>query len=442
MSNSTVAAIDPTGVKLGPLWLVPGVSKTNVWAFFFAAFCSVSLVSFVSAGQPYLFQEVVKVASEDQGRISSYLALVQECVAILLIAPFGALADKLGRRPIYAFGFLMLGIGYILYPLAGSVEMLFAYRFFIATGAAAVTAMLATVQADYPQERSRGLMVGFGGIFIGIGVVSITRAASMLPGMFTARGDTPMQAGIDTFQYVGFFCILVAIILQLGLKRGGMGKTEETRPFMERLKAGFAAAKNPRIRLAFASSFISRGDLVVIGLFFNLLMFQAGIADGLSSADAAKQGLFLFVMVQVAALFWSPVIGILSDKFNRLGVVMFAFGMAMLGYFVFAANADPLNPLIIPICLLLGIGEVSAILASQALIGQDAKLEDRGSIIGVFGACGAVGIIFATTLGGQIYDLVSPAAPFVMMGVLNAILFVWALIVWLGERKMKPALAG
>jgi MFS family permease len=440
--TSRAAAFDPTGKKLGPLWLVPGVSKVNAWSFFFAAFCSVSLVSFVSAGQAYLFQEVVKVATEDQGRISSYLALLQECIAILLIAPFGALADKLGRRPIYAFGFLMLGIGYILYPLATSIEMLFVYRLFIAVGASAVTAMLATVQADYPQERSRGLMVGFAGVFIGIGVVSVTRAASILPSFFTARGDTPAEAGIDMFQVVGAFSILVAIVLQLGLKCGQLGKVEETRPFLVRLKAGFAAAKNPRIRLAFASSFISRGDLVVIGLFFNLLMVQAGIADGLDSAEAFKQAVFLFVMVQVAALFWSPIIGILSDRFNRLGVVMFAFGMAMLGYMVFAANADPLNPLIIPICLLLGIGEVSAILASQALIGQDAKIEDRGSIIGVFGACGAVGIIFATTLGGQIFDLVSPAAPFVMMGVLNAILFVWALSVWIGERRQPAAAPG
>lgn len=436
------AAIDPNGKKLGPIWLVPGVTKTNVWSFFFAAFCSVSLVSFVSAGQPYLFQEVVKVAGEDQGRISSYLALVQEIVAILLIAPIGAIADKIGRRPIYAFGFLMLGIGYVLYPLATSVEMLFVYRIFVATGASAITAMLATVQADYPQERSRGIMVGITGIFIGIGVVSVTRVASILPGIFTRAGDTPMQAGIDTFQYVGFFCILVAVLLQFGLSASRLGKAEETRSFGERLRSGFAAAKNPRIRLAFASSFISRGDLVVIGLFFNLLMFQAGIADGLESAEATRQGLFLFIVVQVAALFWSPVIGILSDKYNRLGVVMFSFGMAMIGYLVFAANADPLNPLIIPICLLLGIGEVSAILASQALIGQDAKIEDRGSVIGVFGACGAVGIIFATTLGGQIYDLISPAAPFVMMGALNAILFVWALMVWLAERKQPVAAAG
>lgn len=436
------AAIDPNGRKLGPIWLVPGVSKGNTWSFFFAAFCTVSLVAFVSAGQPYLFQEVVKVASEDQGRISSYLALVQEIVAILLIAPIGAIADKIGRRPIYAFGFLMLGIGYILYPLATTVEMLFVYRIFVATGASAVTAMLATIQADYPQERSRGIMVGITGIFIGLGVVSVTRVASILPGVFTAAGDTPMQAGIDTFQYVGGFCILVAILLQFGLNGGRLGKAEETRSFMERLRAGFAAAKNPRIRLAFASSFISRGDLVVIGLFFNLLMFQAGIADGLESAEATRQGLFLFIIVQVAALFWSPVIGILSDKFNRLGVVMFSFGMAMIGYLVFAANADPLHPLIIPICLLLGVGEVSAILASQALIGQDAKLEDRGSVIGVFGACGAVGIIFATSFGGQIYDLISPAAPFVMMGVLNAILFLWALIVWLGERKQEAIAAG
>ena len=38
-----------------------------------------------------------------------------------LVAPFGALADKIGRRSVYAFGFLWLAAGFLLYPARAHV---------------------------------------------------------------------------------------------------------------------------------------------------------------------------------------------------------------------------------------------------------------------------------------------------------------------------------
>jgi MFS family permease len=90
---------------------------------------------------------------------------------------------------------------------------------------------------------------------------------------------------------------------------------------------------------------------------------------------------------------------------------------------------DPLGGWIYPASVLLGIGQMSAITASQTLIGQEAPAESRGSVIGMFSFFGAAGVMFITSVGGRIFDAIGPAAPFVLIGSINALLFVAAIVV-------------
>ncbi len=78
--------------------------------------------------------------------------------------------------------------------------------------------------------------------------------------------------------------------------------------------------------------------------------------------------------------------------------------------------------------VLLGIGQMSAILASQVLVGQEAPAEVRGSVLGVNGVFGAIGILFVSLVGGWLFDAWTPAAPFLLMAVANGALCLWALL--------------
>jgi MFS family permease len=72
---------------------------------------------------------------------------------------------------------------------------------------------------------------------------------------------------------------------------------------------------------------------------------------------------------------------------------------------------------------------MSAITASQTLIGQEAPAEHRGSIIGMFSFFGAAGVMFVTSVGGRIFDAIDPSAPFVLVGAINILLFIAAILV-------------
>jgi MFS family permease len=79
--------------------------------------------------------------------------------------------------------------------------------------------------------------------------------------------------------------------------------------------------------------------------------------------------------------------------------------------------------------VLLAIGQGSAIIASVTLIGQEASAAERGTIIATNAWFGAIGILIATVVGGVLFDVIGPSAPFVMLGVFQAFVLVFALMV-------------
>jgi MFS family permease len=433
-----------TTQKLGPFYLTPGVTRGNALVFFFAALLSIGLFTFISTIQPYILTEHLGLPDAVQGRISGQLLLWQELVILVLVGPFGALSDRIGRRPVYMAGFFLIGIGYGLYPYASSVNELIIYRVIFAIGAAAVTAMLATVLADYPQERSRGKFVAVAYMLNGIGVLVFAILLARLPAWFAQFVPDARTAGQYSLLVVASIAIIAAVVLR-GL-RGGVTETTKTSDSMGSLMLqGLVAARNARIALAYGTAFVSRGDLAVVGTFLLLWAVQTGIAQGASAAEATVRAGILFATVQGAALLWAPIFGTLADKLDRVTTTIVAMALAGVGYGLMATTANPIGAAAIPLAIMLGIGQMSAILASQVLIGQEAPEARRGSVLGVYSFFGALGILFIAIVGGRLFDTWTPAAPFIVVAIGNFALAAWGLVVRMAgtapaiDAPIKPA---
>lgn len=431
-SRSAPVTAEPNreGLKVGPVWLEPGVSRLNVYTLLYASFFTIASSVFLSVSQPYIFLEILNLPVEVHGSISGRLVLYNEIVVLLLISPLGVLADKIGRRPIWAAGYLFLFIGYMLYPTAQSVEELTLYRMIFAVGVSCNTAMIATVQADYPQDPWRGRLIGVCGLLQGLGVVLVVFLGSRLPQIFADGGADAISAGRFAFWTFACICLVNAVVLRLGLRGGTpVSQREQDTPVIDKFRIGIAQARNPRIALAYVAAGVSRGDLTVVSTFFSLWLVQAGTANGLTTAEALAQGGMFFGVVQLVALLWAPCSGIIIDKFNRVTALCIAMGLAAVGYLSLGAISDPTQNIMYLAAIILGMGEVNAVLAAQGLIAQEAPKEHRGSIIGVFGFFGAAGILAAASAGGYLFDNWMPAGPFVLMGIANATLLVIALLV-------------
>lgn len=431
--------IDKTCHKFGPVWLSPGVTKGNTWSLLYGAFFTIGLLTFVGIGTPYVLTEILKAPTDTQGAISGNLVFWTEVVTLLLFGPVGLAADRIGRKSVYVVGFLTMGLGYALYPLAGSVFELTIYRIIYAIGVATSTGMLATIVTDYPQEASRGKLVAIVGAMNGLGVVFVNRVLGALPEQFVADGVDGVTAGEWVHWIVAAMCAVSALVLWFGLKEG-LPVVQEDKPKVWDMTKSAArqAVKNPRIALSYSAAFIARGDLVIIGTFLTLWGTTAGVNKGLSTAEATTNSTLAFVLAQSAALVWTMVIVFFIDRFNRTGFLAFCMALAAAGYLGMGFVTDPTSPDAVPFIILLGIGQISAFFGSQALVGQEAPIAERGAVVGGFNIMGAFGILFCSVLGGYLFDAVSPASTFVMVGALNTVVLAMAVIVRLTAPGRMP----
>jgi MFS family permease len=422
--------------KFGPIGTEAGVSTGNMWTLMYASFTSIGVVTGMAAMTPYILTVNLGIPEAEQGAALGTLALWQELALILAYGPLGILADKFGRRIIYVAGFATLALGYVLFPYATNMTELSAARLIYALGIGAVTGMLATVIADYGAEKDRGKLGAMTGFLNGLGVVVVTLFIGKLPALFVAAGASDIDAGRDTMLVAAAICAITAVVLRFGLKPGVPEKAQNNakKPIIALLKEGFGlAAKKPRIALSYASAFVARGDLAIVGLFAIAWGKQAALAAGMSNSEALSAGLVPFIVAQSVALVWPGVIAVPLDRMKRMNVLALCMGLGAIGYCAMMFVDDPLAKISLPLFALLGIGQISAFLGAQTVIAKEAPEEMRGSVIGAFNFCGAVGILVLSLIGGYMFDAFGPASVFVMVGILNGVIMLGAL--WLGRRE-------
>ncbi|MFQ5635457.1 MAG: MFS transporter, partial [Gammaproteobacteria bacterium] len=139
---------------------------------------------------------------------------------------------------------------------------------------------------------------------------------------------------------------------------------------------------------------------------------------------------------------WLVIRGSFRDRCNRVSGAIFCMSIAAIGYMAVLLVDDPLANSAIPYFILLGVGQISAFFGATTLISQEAPRLSRGAVVGAFNMCGAVGIFVASGLGGRLFDAVGPAAPFALIGFLNGIVVLLAVIVRIKSPGHIPARDG
>lgn len=331
--------------RLGPIWLTPGVTPLNTIALFFAGMMTLVFVTTQGLLHPYLLHEHLQMPTELQGDFTGNLTVLAEIVAIIVMLPAGLLSDRIGRRPIWATGFVILCISFVLIPYARTPGTLILFRLIAAVALSASLTMLASVIADYPQNPSRGKLISVNGVITGVGVVLIGALTfAQLPGYFAERGAAPIAAGINTYMVVAAAAALSALVTWLGLKGGRPAERRDRPPLRELLRTGIDAVRgNPRLGLTCAAYFVSRGDLLVFVMFFSLWIVAAGTDQGMSVADAQSTAGRLFGVSQLAMLLFIPVMGIIVDRFDRVTALAIAMAIATAGYLALGLVGDPFS---------------------------------------------------------------------------------------------------
>jgi MFS family permease len=432
-----MAPIAPPAVKFGGVELHSGVSRKNMVAFYFSAFATICLLSFANLVQPYLLTEVLNVPLDQQGSVTGTVIFWHEIVIILVIGLAGSLSDKVGRRLIFAGSFLFVAAGYILMIQSDSVLQLIFFRMFFAVGAAGATSMLSTVIADYTVDRDRGKANGIQGVMNGLGAMTAVFILLNLPEWFKRSGLEPIPAGLATYYLVAGLSALTAVLLWLGLKGRGIRHRNQPERFVELLREGVSAARDPGVLLGYGAAFVSRGDLAIVGTFLALWINKYGVTSGLDAAEALARASIIVGVSQLAAFLGAPLFGLLADRMNRASAVALTNVISGIGYISLFLIDDPFSGAMFAAVAVAGAGNIGTVIATQVLIQQQAPAHIRGSVIGFFGLCGAIGILVATKLGGWLFDNWLEAGPFVLFGLFSFALAGWAFAV---RKRVRPVI--
>jgi MFS family permease len=387
--------------------------------------------------QPGVFA-VLGIENAAQGDLAGKLGAVQELTFIALAGVFGVLSERFGRGLIYAGGLAVAALGYALFPHATGVGELFLFRFVFAVGGAALVAMLVTVIADYASDHHRGKANGLQGFVVVLGAF-IPFALSMVPRVLVEGGASQADALRAAYLAMAALGVVAAALAGLGIRGGSRGRPERV-PLLVTARRGLAAARDPEIALAYAAAFISRGDLAVTGAFMMLWASQTARGElGLDIAGAQGAAGGVMGITIVGALIGSVAMGLVADRVSRLTAVALSSALGACVYLGVTLLASPFAAAATPLLLAMGMAELGAFVASQALVGERAPADNRGAVVGLFGAAGAVGMLVGTVFGGKLYSHVGPTAPFALFGGLNLVVLGWALLVRrrlaTGERR-------
>lgn len=436
MSSSVSAGVSP-GYRLGPLEFATGMSGLNAWTYLYVCLAIMPVISFLSFSQPYVLTEIIGIPPERHGQVTGLLITMHEIVVLALVSFAGGLSDRVGRRPLYATGTLIAGAGFAIYGMASTVGDLYAGRFVYAIGLAFVGVMIAVTAADYPAESSRGKIAGVSGVLNGLGIGLATALFAALPTIFKAQGMSSADAGRYMLFVMAGLAALTAIIMQVGLKggtpSGGSARISLPRILQIGIRQGL---DNPRLLVCYAGSFISRADLTLVATFVSLWLQRVGRDEGLDGPAALAKAGLMFALIQGSALLWAPVAGALIDRFHRLACVVAALLLGAVGYTVLGLQDQPFSPVGYLGCVLVGMGQMSVILSVTGLLGQETPLDVRGSVIGLAGFCGSLGILITSLAGGYLFDYWRISGPIILVGAANLAAFVFALVVWL--RSGRP----
>ncbi|NJD03525.1 MAG: MFS transporter [Ruminiclostridium sp.] len=342
--------------------------------------------SIVNVALPTISSHLHSNLSVIQWVVTSYLLAISG-----LLPVFGRIADIIGRKKIYSYGFLIFTLGSVLCGLSQNIWFLVGMRVFQAVGASMLMANSAAIITSIfpPQERGKALGLtgtvvalgslagpALGGLLIAltnwraifyinlpVGIIGYLAARSILP------SDEP-KTDRESFDFMGALTFTAGMVsLLLGINNGeAWGWTSF--PVLLSLTMGLGLlslfviterrVQHPLIDLSlfrnrpFLMGNLS-GWLSFVAMFANTMLLPFYLQEILKYSPS-QVGLLMTVFPVMMAVI-APLSGHASDKMGPLALTtggLFVVGMGLFYYSTLSATAGFLQ--IIPGAMLTGIG--------------------------------------------------------------------------------------
>lgn len=434
------------------LWIVPispDVHPIQLFFFLFAVFTSLSVIVFVSAGTSWILTGILGI-SDSSGDITGSLSTYSEIMSIVAVVFWGTMSDTIEKRTIMSISLGIMGVCAIGYPFVKNVYPdALMLRLCYSVGTAGTTAMMAAMMVQVAQGKG-GLVSGMIGAVSGLGAIFTAFCLFEVPSLLNKQyqfQDSNESTRVG-FGIIGGVTVAIAIILWFLMPRKGSNKPVlpnmsvsnfryHAANYFVRIYKGAKEAKDPRIALAFVTSFFARADEIIITNFISLWVTQYYIDSGVcrvqsSCYQAMGSTGTMTGIAQAVALVATPFFGAASEYAAKEIPVIIAGIVGACGCIPFAFSIDPTSSSAMAFVVLIAIGEYGMIVSGMALISSNRiKPDIHGSVAGAYSFFGAVGIIILSKVGGKLFDVWMKGAPFLLLGIGHILVGIMAALVLL-----------
>ena len=339
---------------------------------------------------------------------------------VLLNAPCGKLADKVGRVPMMAAGEGLAAVGVACTGFASGVGEMIAARTLLGAGGAAATAGSAAWTADLTALRTtrphRGALLG--------GMSALTSASWVLGpaigGLLCHQlGPTAMFGGVSAMTAI---CAASYIFLpEIDKKEGPRSKTSDSASAVD--SSSREAEKTsqrtmsellqcPRQRAAVvANAALSANYAVALSVF---PLHCAGVC-GYGPLEVGC----LFSGMAALGCVGGPVSGWLSDKFGRAYVIAPGLALCALGNVAMSFAVDPVS--LTTAAFVLGAGECLAAPAIAAATADEAPAEHRSEALSLSRTASDVVFLTLPPSLGLAADALGCGVPFALIGAASGV---------------------
>jgi MFS transporter, DHA1 family, tetracycline resistance protein len=349
----------------------------------------------------------------------------------LFAAPvWGALSDRIGRRPVLMTSMAASALAYLWMGSASELWMLFAARALTGICAGNIAAAQAYIaDVTTPENRARGM--GLIGAAFGLGFILGPALGGFL------AGNDPTTANLGTPAWVASGLSLVALCGVLFLLRESLTPAQRGRAQRRgRMGAIVGTLRRP---------ILSR----LILIFFLVILAFAGMESTFALWAmrqfrwGPEQVGFVFAFVgMLSAILQGGLIGRLTRQFGEerlllCGLVLIGVGLMLLPF----ARGLPVLGLGVS-GLALGMGLVQPSLNS--LISRRAARDEQGEVLGVSQSVGGLARVIGPVLAGILFSDLGRNSPFEWGAGLVAVAFLLAFNLFRGlgeapQTEVEPA---
>ena len=388
-----------------------------------SAFCLIVMTLAVGT-QPLYLRSVLGVSPEVAGTINANIMVLAETLELFVVGAVGYLSDRFGRVRIMALGFIVAGIGALMAPFSSVISqalggdgLLFYYlaRLVLAVGIGAIWPQVTTLAGDYTSTANRSrlmannaFMMAFGKTLVYVVLMQIPLHAGVVLTMLLISLTAFAGAGLSRFH-------LIDVAPRLH---------QSSIPWRE---IWMLLRTQSRLRLCFATSFLARSDMVITALFLMLwYVYFADILGVTDTAAAARGGLmigFAGVVVMVSIPIWK----IVMYRYGRVLAILVGLALSAMGFISMGLVGNPFDWFILLPVALTAAGQAGCFVAPQVLTVDVSPPNILGSVLGASNVVGGIGIIFFVQVGGFLFDTLGPTAPFIFVGIANALVLIYAI---------------